>query len=645
LNIKQLTPSSTLSELFRHSFSIPPTTLGSVVARIFDQQPYLPGAIVLEENQVLAMVSRRTFLERLSQPYGLEIFLKRPIQVLLSVTSFKDPLVLPATEPIDQAVKTALQRPSVQLYEPIVVQDGDQEWSLLDFQVLLLAQTQILSWQKEELAQQSQQIIALNNQLTWQANHDSLTQLLNRRAFERDVQAAIEDAQVERHVHVLCYLDLDRFKIVNDTCGHSAGDELLRQVATLLQSGLGKSDLVSRLGGDEFALLLRCCERDQGIPIAEALRQRLENLRFIWQGKMFQIGASIGLVMIDMNCHDLNQVLTAADAACYMAKNQGRNRVYVYQADDRELLLQRTTTHSLNQLQQALDQNRLCLYCQPLVQLQSSNSTPDKISPNALPGSIPIYPPYLDPKLEPKNLGFNSPVVGYEILLRVPDQRGEMLAPAPFIAAAERYNLMHRVDRWVIEHLFAFYQTTYLDQRHLSLSDDAAPFPLYMINLSGETIKDPDFLEFIGAQISLYQIPPQRICFEITETVAITNFTHAERCIRELRRLGCKFALDDFGSGMSSFTYLKHLTVDFIKIDGSFVQGAIKDPLDLGIIKAIHEIGQQIGLKTIAEGIETTEALRCLWDLGIEYGQGYGIAMPMPLVIQNVAEEVCQVTV
>ena len=569
-------------------------------------------------------------MEHLSQPYGLEIFLKRPIEVLLSVAQLNPPLVLPGTESINQAVHTALQRPTVQLYEPIVVQEGTHTWSLLDFQVLLLAQTQILSLQKQELAEQSQQIVALNDRLTWQANHDSLTQLLNRRAFKRYIQEAIEDARINRSQHILCCLDLDRFKVVNDTCGHGAGDELLRQVAVLLQNGIRKSDLACRLGGDEFALLLRYCELEIGVRVANTLRQTLEDLRFLWKENIFRIGCSMGLTVIDCSTQDLNQVLNAGDSACYIAKNRGGNRVYVYQPNDEELLLQQTALHSVTELQRALDESRLRLYAQPLVKLSKPHWT---LGLEGNPTSMVAHP------FEEEDL-WHDPIVGYEILLRIADPKGEILLPTPFILAAERYKLMPLVDRWVIENLFAFSQTT--DVQTLSKQDKSLPVvseSLYMINLSGESIKDEKFPEFVRHQIAIYNVPTHLICFEITETVAITNFSQAARCIRELRSLGFLFALDDFGSGMSSFIYLKHLQVDYLKIDSSFVQEMDKDPISLAIIKAICEVGQSIGLKIIAEGVETLKVLEQLRDLGIDYAQGYKIAHPQPLVQNNSDEK------
>lgn len=644
LDIHQLTPNATLGDLFRHSFCIGEATSGSFVAETFEQQPYLPGVLILRDDHGVSLISRRAFLEQLSQPYGLEIFLKRPIHVFLSIARVNEPLILPATTHVTHAVEQALQRPSVQLYEPIVVQDIDNHWSLVDFQVLLLAQTRILSLQKEELAQKSQQIVALNDRLTWQANHDPLTQLLNRRAFKRYVQEAISDAQVSHNQHILCYIDLDRFKVVNDTCGHAAGDELLRQVSHLLQSGLRKSDTVSRLGGDEFALLLRCCELDDGIRIANTLRKEVEDLRFTWKGKVFRIGASIGLVSIDLTSHDLNQVMGAADSACYVAKNRGRNRVYVYEPDNHELLLQQTATQSVTELQRALEENRLILYCQPLLQLGRSNQQAEfaaRVSRSQFQDNLQSD---LKLDLQPDPLPGDR-VVGYEILLRFQDIDGEILLPNPFIVAAERYKLMHLIDRWVIKHLFAFYQTVYQTQTSQDWPPDH-PFPepnlLYMVNLSGESIKDPDFLAFVRTQIEAYQIPAHVICFEITETVATTNLQQTEHCIRELRVLGCKFALDDFGSGMSCFTYLKQLKVDFLKIDSGLVRDVASDSLNSGIVKAIHEVGHQIGLKTIAEGVETLEVLETLRNLGIDYVQGYCPGLPQPLEVGVIGEAIGQ---
>jgi diguanylate cyclase (GGDEF)-like protein len=611
LNLKSLTARSTLKDLTRFYCSVDPGAIGSILASEFKQHIHLPGVLVLNGAHLLAFISRRTFLERLSQPYGLELFLKRPIGVFLSIANMEKPLILSETERIDCAVQLALQRSSSQIYEPIIVRGIQQEWSILDFQTLLLAQSQILAIQKEELAQQSQKIETLNSHLTWQASHDPLTHLMNRRAFEQHLQSAISDLNLSSHrSHILCYLDLDRFKIVNDTCGHIAGDELLKEVSNLMRNYIRKTDIVGRLGGDEFAILLYNCNLEAGLKMANLLRQNLEDLRFTWDKHIFRIGASIGVMVINDHSADLKEVLRSADNACYVAKNKGKNRVYVYQDDDKEVLNERITLNSLGKLQEAIDNNQLCLYFQPLIMLNHQNL---ELS---------------DSSIMEKEFS----VIACEILLRFKDEKGNILPPAPLILAAERYKLMHQIDRWVFESLLS-----YLDKNR------GYNYPLYMVNLSGETLRDEEFFLFVKSQIDKFNISPTLLCFEITETAAITNFNQASQLIYNLRNLGCSFALDDFGSGMSSFTYLKHFAVDFIKVDGMFAQDLNPDSLNLSIIKAIHEVGHAIGLKTIVEGIEDPSFLPLLNQLGIEYAQGFGIQQPQPLKVTSVLNDRCRI--
>jgi len=308
---------------------------------------------------------------------------------------------------------------------------------------------------------------------------------------------------------------------------------------------------------------------------------------------------------------DLKELLKAADSACYMAKNCGRNRLYIYEPNDGELLKQRTTVNSLTELQRAIEANRLCLYSQPIISLASPTIE------NAQESERTVSNPS-DRVSDPVSDQYS--IAAYEIFLRVKDDEGHILLPSPFLVAAERYKLMHQIDRWVIQNLF-----DYLGQIQ---SPECA---LYMINLSGETLRDEEFPRFVQQQMEMQGISPHMLCFEITETVAITNFSQAEQFIRHLRGLGCHFALDDFGSGMSSFTYLKHFDVDFLKIDAMFVRDITRDSVDLSIVKAIHEVGHSIGLKTIAEGIEDLEALRVLKSLEVEYAQGFAIAHPQAL--------------
>ncbi len=453
-------------------------------------------------------------------------------------------------------------------------------------------------------------------QLTWQATHDPLTQLVNRREFEYQLEHALHSALGYAQEHVMLYLDLDRFKIVNDTAGHVAGDELLRQVSQLFKSNIRKTDIVARLGGDEFAVLLYNCPPEQGLDVAKLLLQSIQKFRFGWQDKTFSIGVSIGLVVINPKTASTSAVLSAADLACYAAKNKGRNRVQVYRSGDRDLIKQHGETQWVVQINQALEENRLRLYSQPIVHL-----------------------------LNPSAIGTHC-----EILLRLQLANGQLVSPMAFIPAAERYNLMQAIDRWVIRTLFSnlsqFFTANLLVQNPEAESDrivlpagvpqsnlqsSFGKYPsLYSINLSGDSINEEKLIEFIQEQFSIHQIPPQIICFEITETVAISNLSKAASLIWKLKELGCKFALDDFGSGMSSFAYLKSLPVDYIKIDGNFIKNITDNPIDIAMVEAITKIAHVMGIKTIAEYVESQAVMDKIKELGVDYAQGYFLGKPQP---------------
>ncbi|MBD2120500.1 EAL domain-containing protein [Trichocoleus sp. FACHB-262] len=450
--------------------------------------------------------------------------------------------------------------------------------------------------QAEDALRESEQ------RLAWQASHDALTGLANRREFERCLEQAITSVSTQGQQHYLCYLDLDQFKIINDTCGHRAGDELLRQIAATLQAQVRSTDILARLGGDEFGLLLYNCQLDQALKIANALRWSLQEFRFLWQGQTFSLGVSIGLTMIDQKEADLNSVLSAADAACYAAKSRGRNRVHLYQADDMELAKQQGEMQWAVRITQALEEDRFCLYYQPIVATQQA-------------------------QLQEEH---------YEVLLRLRDETGKVVPPMAFLPAAERYNLMHLIDRWVIRTLFAAQGQHYRAawQRCQSAPDRC----LYAINLSGASINDDQFIDFLHEQFALHQVPPQVICFEITETVAIANLNKAIQLMRELKQLGCRFALDDFGSGMSSFAYLKSLPVDYLKIDGNFIKDILEDPTDMAMTEAINQVGHVMGLQTIAEFVENDRIFEVIKALGVDYAQGYGIAHPRPFSTDPTSE-------
>ncbi|MBD2307176.1 EAL domain-containing protein [Chroococcidiopsis sp. FACHB-1243] len=429
-------------------------------------------------------------------------------------------------------------------------------------------------------------------QLAWQASHDPLTELYNRREFEKRLATAVHSAQNGSIQHVLCYLDLDQFKIINDTCGHTAGDMLLRHISSLLPTQLRKTDTLARLGGDEFGILLYSCPLEQATQIASVLRQQINDYRFVWQEKTFTVGVSIGLVEINITTPSVASVLSAADAACYVAKNKGRNRVHIYQLDDTELAIQQGEMQWVTRLPQALEDNRFRLFYQPIA------------------------------AIAPTSLG--SPH-HCEVLLRLEDETGKLVSPMAFIPAAERYHLMHRIDRWVIQTLF----------RHLMLSSTARLPNVYAVNLSGATLNDEQFISFVQEQFALTEICPQLICFEVTETVAITNLAKAAAVMRQLKALGCSFALDDFGSGMSSFAYLKNLPVDYLKIDGVFVREIVSDPIAAEMVAAIAKIASVMGIQTIAEFVEDEFILDKLRQLGVDYAQGYGISQPKALTLNR----------
>lgn len=428
----------------------------------------------------------------------------------------------------------------------------------------------------------------LAKQLSWEASHDALTGLINRRGFEQQLIEAIACVRDSDRQHALCYLDLDQFKVVNDTAGHAAGDELLRQLTTLLQKGVRASDTLARLGGDEFGLLLTQCPLSQAAQIAETLKDLVYQFRFIWNSQTFIVGVSIGVVAIDQTSQDLTHVLGAADAACYAAKANGRNCVHVYNLDDSELIRQRGERLAVSKISRALETNHFCLYFQKIV-----------------------------------SITYNPSVEHYEILLRMLDEKGQIVAPNEFIPAAERYGLITEIDRWVIKTFFSNYHNLSGQQVHTN--------GLYTINLSGASISNNHFMRFLIAQFPRYQVPPQSICFEITETAAIANFEQARYFMSELKKIGCRFALDDFGSGLSSFAYLMNLPVDYLKIDGAFVKNITHNLISQALVEGFNRIAHAMNLETIAEFVEDDTILAKLREIGVDYAQGYGIARPVPI--------------
>ena len=437
----------------------------------------------------------------------------------------------------------------------------------------------------------------LEHQLFWQTKHDTLTGLYNRQEFEVQVTEAILTSKAKVAQHTLCYLDLDQFKVVNDICGHVGGDELLRQLTILTKSLIRSSDILARLGGDEFGILLKKCSLDEAEHIANTIRTLIQEFRFSWEDKIFTLSVSIGLVAIDRDSHNFSSVLSAADAACYAAKEKGRNRVFVYRHDDCELTRQRKERQWVTRITRALEENRFCLYCQKIIPLKEKNRQEH-----------------------------------YEILLRLLDTEGKLVPPMAFIPAAENYDLMPAIDRWVIATFFAAYHNYCQSQQSKEpLPGNHSTNVIYTINLSGASINSDLFFIFLKEQFALYPISHSTICFEITETAAISNLAKAANFIDELKRLGCLFALDDFGSGMSSLAYLKNLPVDFLKIDGSFVKNILDDPVDHATVDCFNRIGHVMNMQTIAEFVENEPIIEKLRKLGVDYAQGYGIDKPKPL--------------
>ncbi len=468
---------------------------------------------------------------------------------------------------------------------------GSDEFGLLgrhfNHMVSQLRQTLV---SKEALEHSEADLRAMTTRLAEQASTDSLTDLANRRRFEQRLAEAAAVGDGGRG-NVLCYLDLDQFKIVNDTCGHAAGDELLRRVASVLLARLRPNDTVARLGGDEFGLILMDCSMVDGERVAEELRRDLHRLRFDWEGLDFTVTASIGVVPIAGPEGDLQAAMKAADAACYAAKERGRNRVQVYVPGDHELLARQSEMESIPRLTSALDAGRFELDAQPIVALDPANRAP----------------------------------AHYELLVRLRDEAGQRIPPGAFIPAAERYGLMPQVDRWVIGTAFAELA------RRLENRVGAGIDEVWAINLSGTSIAAAETLSYVLEQFDAHAIPPGAICFEITETAVMTDLTRAVAFIERLREIGCRFALDDFGRGMSSFAYLKNLHVDYVKIDGTFVRDLTDGPVAAALVRSINDVGHAVGALTIAEMVEDDATLEILREIGVDFVQGFLLAKPSPL--------------
>jgi diguanylate cyclase (GGDEF)-like protein/PAS domain S-box-containing protein len=424
----------------------------------------------------------------------------------------------------------------------------------------------------------------LNRRLSYHASHDILTGLVNRREFENSLERALKSAKARETSYALCYLDLDQFKIVNDSCGHNAGDTLLSQLGALLKSKIRWRDTLARLGGDEFGLLLESCTLEEAMSTAETLREAIREHKFTWDERSFSLGVSIGVVPITAENQDVAALLTAADSAAQAAKEAGRNRVYSYQEHDIDLMRRRREMQWAARINNALEDSRFELFRQTIQPLQQAESG-----------------------------------MHYELLVRMRDENGALVSPDLFITAAERYGITPNIDRWVVEHALRWL---------VSEADERERLALCSINLSGQSLTDDGFLPFVIQQFQHSGIDAEKICFEITETAAIASYAQASRFINALKELGCKFALDDFGTGLSSFGYLKHFPVDYLKIDGSFVREILHDPIDREMVRSINEIGHLTGKQTIAEFAENSEIITMLKGMGIDYAQGYGVSEP-----------------
>ena len=440
----------------------------------------------------------------------------------------------------------------------------------------------------------------LSKKMEFQATHDSLTGLINRHEFENQLKQAVNTARDENKQHAICYLDLDQFKLVNDTCGHIAGDQLLKEIAALMPQDVRASDCLARLGGDEFGVLMFDCPVKQAQKVAENLRATIKDFAFSWDKKTFDVSVSIGLVPITNDSGSVQDVLRRSDSACYIAKDLGRNRVHVYTPDDIEISRRHGEAQWVTRIKNALEQNRFQL-------------------------ALQAVKPIIDTRAG----------THYEVLLRMLDDHGDPVPPMSFIPAAERYDMMPALDRWVVSTTCQMISEQ--ESRHRNRPGKADRH-IFNINLSGQTLSNTDILDFIRRELDHYAIDASRICFEITETAVIANLSLAIDFISKMKEIGCMFALDDFGSGLSSFAYLKKLPVDFLKIDGEFVRDIADDPMDRAIVSAINDIGHEIGLTTVAEYVESKAILGVLKELGVDYAQGYGIDKPKVWLPDNIVQ-------
>ena len=437
-------------------------------------------------------------------------------------------------------------------------------------------------------ARVQQSLDTARQQIFFLTNHDALTGLPNRKSLEERLESALASARSQGATHALLYLDVDWFHRINDSFGHVAGDELLRRLGPLLQAALRPGETLARIGGDEFAVLLENCGPDFALSAATQLRDEVQAWRFEWGDKEYQVGVSVGVVAITRLTPGLSAILSEADNACFTAKEQGRNRVFAFHDATASATMRQTSRGWLKRINDALASGAFTLLYQPIVPIENPRS---------------------------------APVPRVEALLRMSETGGELILPMSFIPTAERYDLMRTIDRWVVERAFS-------DFRRLAKARDSASPAEFSINLSGHTLSSPEFGEFMREKFAQYGVPPQCVWFEITETAAIANVDRARTLIEALRVLGVRFILDDFGTGIASFSYLKQFPVDGVKIDGAFVKGMAKSYLDFAMVEAMFKIGQNLGLQTIAEAVENEDIARKLVMIGVPLGQGFHLGAP-----------------
>lgn len=438
--------------------------------------------------------------------------------------------------------------------------------------------------------------IKLTQKLSFEATHDPLTKLMNRRGFDEELRNSIEKIKQRSEFHALLFMDLDRFKIINDSCGHGAGDIALIQISELLTKHLRSSDVLARVGGDEFCILLKNCAPDTAQKIAEKIRRYVDKFIFKWEEKDYGLGVSIGIIVLDETVTTYEEALKLADTSCYLAKEEGRNRIHFHTSADQAVLLRLQQNNIISQIQNALNTDRFVCYVQKICQVKHAAKN--------------------------KHCG----LCNYEVLVRMLDEVGNIIPPNVFLPAAERYKLIYKIDHWVIQHAI------------IAMATVQDKFNWFSINLSGQTIGHEFSFDIIKEAIETSGIPPHKICFEVTETAAITNPEFGLEFLNKLRELGCLVALDDFGTGLSSYEYLKKLPADILKIDGQFVKNMLDDELDFAMIKSINEIAHIMGKETIAEFVENADILNKLLEIGVDYAQGFHLDTPKPMTsLLNVA--------